>query len=252
MRRDRRPERRDVKIGGDDRMRQFKTAVVLLCMSGLSLTGCELSHDKPLSAEAEACKARIAAFRANVGLDDVKLFRERKEIGEQTLSLTNAQERIMLFRELVKEFYKIDVSKCTDREASYMLNVYYRVSEYLAYGLRRAGCSKEEAWQALVTGIEKYRQICFSFGDENDFSDGWNPKASERRIFARGGRKAWKGCLLFCRDHTIKRVFGGDGDKETIEQLKARLQDKFGQWLAPAADGNVTNHSGIIRTRGAP
>ena len=66
-------------------MKQIKTAVVLLCMIGLSLTGCERTCEKPLSAEAEACRARIAAFRANVGLNDTKLFRERKEIGEQTL-----------------------------------------------------------------------------------------------------------------------------------------------------------------------
>lgn len=206
-------------------MKTTKAAVVLICLGALSLTGCERLRERPLSAEAEACKARIAAFRADVGLNAAKLFRESDEIGEQTLSLTNAQERIMLFRELVKEFYKIDIGKCTDREATNMLYVHYRISEYLAYGLLRAGCSKEEAWQALVTGIEKYRQICFSFGDENDFSDGWSPQAGERRIFARGGRKAWKGCLLFCRDHTIKRVFGGD--KETIDRFKARLQKKF-------------------------
>ena len=208
-------------------MKQIKTAVLLLCMSGLSLAGCERSCEKPLSPEAEACRAQIAAFRSNVGLNDVKIFSESREIGEQTLSLTNALERIMLFREFVKEFYKIDVSKCTDRESANMLYVHYRISEYLAYGLLRAGCSKEEAWQALVTGIEKYRQICFSFGDENDLSDGWCPKASERRIFARGGQKSWRGCLLFCRDHTIKSVFGGD--KDTIERLQARLEKKFGK-----------------------
>ena len=207
-------------------MNTIKTAVVLLCLGSLSLTGCEQSVKKPLSAEAEACRMRIAAFRLKVGLDDAKLFRESNEISEQMLSLTNSQERIMLFREFVKEFYKIDIGKCTDREATNMLYVHYRISEHLAYGLQRAGCSKEEAWQALLTGIEKYRQICFSFGDENDFSDGRGPKASERRIFALGGRKAWKGCLLFCRDHTIKRVFGVD-DKDTIRQLQSRLQDKF-------------------------
>ena len=94
-------------------MRQIKTAVVLLCMSGLSLAGCERQDGKPLSAEAKACRARIAAFRSDVGLNGVKLRHERKEIGEQTLSLTNAEERIMLFREFVKEFYKIDISKRT-------------------------------------------------------------------------------------------------------------------------------------------
>ena len=94
-------------------MNTIKTAIVFLCLGGLSLAGCERLREKPLSAEAEACRAQIAAFRANVGLDDVKLFRERKEIGEQTLSLTNAQERIMLFRELVKEIYKIDINGAT-------------------------------------------------------------------------------------------------------------------------------------------
>ena len=211
-------------------MNTINTATVLLCLSCFPLTGCEQPHQKSLSAEAEACRAQIAAFRENVGLDDVKLKRERNEIGEQTLSLTNAEERIMLFREFVKEFYKIDISKCTVTEASYMLGNqnYYSNCEYLAYGLIRAGGSKEEAWQSLMTGLEKYRQLCFSFGDENDMSDGWSPEARTRRHFAEWGRKSWGGCLLFCRNTTIKSVFGPD-NKDTIEQLQARLEKKFGK-----------------------
>ena len=210
-------------------MNTINTATVLLCLSCFPLTGCEQPHQKSLSAEAEACRAQIAAFRENVGLDDVKLKRERNEIGEQTLSLTNAEERIMLFREFVKEFYKIDISKCTVTEASYMLGNqnYYSNCEYLAYGLIRAGGSKEEAWQSLMTGLERYRQLCFSYGDENDMSDGFTPDAFYRRKVAKRGRVYWQCCLLFCRDHSIKRVFGGDGDKEKIEQFKARLKKKF-------------------------
>ena len=209
-------------------MKQIKMTVVLLCMGGLSLTGCERLNEKPLSAEAEACRARIAAFRANVGLNDVKLRRERTEIGEQTLSLTNAEERIMLFREFVKEFYKIDISKCTVKEAGYMLNDYYPNSEYLAYGLLRAGGSTEEAWQSLVTGLERYRQMCFAYGDENDMSDGFVREAFYRRKVAQWGREHWNGCLLFCRNTTIERVFGPD-NKDTIERLQARLEKKFGK-----------------------
>ena len=207
-------------------MNTIGMATVLLCLGCFSLTGCRESHQKHLSAEAEACRARIAAFRANVGLNDTKLFRERKEIGEQTLSLTNAQERIMLFREFVKEFYKIDIGNCTVREATDMLYDYYSNSEYLAYGLRRAGGSTEEAWQSLVTGLEKYRQLCFSFGDEDDMSDGNGREAFERRRIARWGRKSWEGCLLFCRDHTIRTVIA-DGSKDAIHFFQRRLQDKF-------------------------
>ena len=153
------------------------------------------------------------------------MLHESDTVGERMLSLTNAQERIVLFREFVKEFYKIDISKCSVREARNILDVYCRIPEYLAYGLIRAGGSKEEAWQALVKGLEKYRIMCFSYGDENDMADGWSREAADRRHVARWGRKSWLGCLLFCRDHTIKSVFGGD--KETIEQFKARLQKKF-------------------------
>ena len=206
-------------------MNTVKTTVAFLCMGGLLLAGCERLPEKPLSAEAEVCRAQIAAFRSNVGLDG-RLLRVSDDLGEQTLSLTNAEERIMLFREFVTEFYKIDVSKCTVIEASHMLYDYCRNPEYLAYGLLRAGGSTEEAWQSLVTGLGKYRQLCFSFGDENDMSDGNGREASERRRMARWGRKSWKGCLLFCRDHTIKSVFGDDRD--TIERLKRRLQDRFG------------------------
>lgn len=192
------------------------------------LVGCERPHEKPLSEDAEACRARIAVFRSTVGLDCGKLLRERKEIGEQTLSLTNAQERIVLFREFVKEFYKIDISKCSAREAGYMLDYYYQNSEYLAYGLLRAGGSMEEAWQSLVMGLEKYRQLCFAYGDENDMSDGRGREACYRRKIAQWGREYWKGCLRFCRDTTIKSVFGPD-DKDAIKRLQDRLEKRFGK-----------------------
>ena len=208
-------------------MNAIKIAAALLCIGGFSLTGCERLHEKPLSAEAEACKARIAAFRSNVGLNGVKLLRESKGIGEQTLSLPNAQERIVLFREFVKEFYKIDIGNCTGREATDMLYDYYSNSEDLAYGLIRAGGSTEEAWQSLVTGLGKYRQLCFSFGDENDMSDGNGREAFDRRRMARWGRKSWRGTLRFCRDVTIKSVFGSE--KETVERLQSRLEKTFGK-----------------------
>lgn len=134
----------------------------------------------------------------------------------------------MLFREFVKEFYKIDISKCTVREAGYMLNDYYPNAEYLAYCLIKAGGSTDEAWQSLVTGLERYRQMCFAYGDENDMSDGFVREAFYRRKVAQWGREHWKGCLRFCRDHTIKSVFGHD-NKDTIEQLKARLEKRFGK-----------------------
>ena len=202
------------------------TIASLLLMGGLSLAGCERAHKVTLSAEGEACKARIAALRSDVGLDGVRILYDSDKVGEQVLSLTNAQERLALFREFVEELYKIDIGRCTVREARRMIGTYCRIPEYLAYGLRRAGGSAEEAWQALVTGLEKYRRMCFSYGDENDMSDGWSREAGERRHVARWGRKSWKGCLLFCRDHSIKSVFGG-AFKEVVEQYKVRLQKKF-------------------------
>ena len=209
-------------------MKMIRTVAVLLCMCGFSLTGCERLHKKSLSAEAEACRAQIAVFRSNISLGDWKIFRDGRKIVEQAIALTNDQERIMLCREFTKEFYRIDISRCTVREAAYMLDEYCLMPEYLAYGLIRAGGSTEEAWRSLVTGLEKYRQLCFSFGDENDMSDGRGREASDRRHVARWGRKSWEGCLLFCRDHTIKSVFGPD-NKDTIDRLQARLEKKFGK-----------------------
>ena len=227
-------------------MNTINTAAVLLCLSCFPLTGCEQPHQKPLSAEAEACRAQIAAFRANVALDDAKMLRERRVICEQTLSLTNTQERITLFREFVKEFYKIDISKCTVREATGMLYNYYLNCEYLAYCLIKSGCSRDEAWQVLVAGLEKYRQMCFAYGDENDMSDGFSREAFYRRKVAQWGPKYWKRCLLFCRDRAIKRVFGDDS-KDAILHYQRLLQDKYGQWLEPSADGSITNSAGVKR-----
>ena len=208
-------------------MNTVKTTAVLLLMGGLSLTGCEQMHEKPLSAEAAACKVRIASFCLNVGLDDVKMLRDGRSIAKQTLALTNDYERIVLFREFVNEFYRIDISKCTLREANCLLGRYCLMPEYLAYGLIRAGGSTEEAWQSLMTGLEKYRQLCLSYGDENDMSDGKGREAFERRRIARWGRKSWEGCLLFCRDTSIESVFGAN--KDTVERLQARLEKRFGK-----------------------
>lgn len=206
----------------------MRTTFALLCISSYLAAGCVKSEPQRLSPEAEACRARIVAFRSNVGFDDVKLLRDGRSIVEQALSLTNGQERIVQLREFVREFYRIDISRCTVREANYMLGRYCLMPEYLAYGLIRAGGSKEEAWQTLVTGLDKYRQLCFSYGDENDMADGKGNEARERRRIARWGRKSWKGCLQFCRDHTIRSVFGHD-NKDTIERLQARLEKKFGK-----------------------
>ena len=227
-------------------MNTTKTAAVLLCLGGLSLTGCERLQEKSLSADAEACRAQIVAFRANVGLDGTKMLRESDKISEQTLSLTNAQERIVLFREFVKEFRKIDISKCTVREATGMLGNgnYYQILEHQAYDLIRAGGSREEAWQSLVAGLEKYRQLCFSFGDENDMSDGTGREACDRRRIARWGRKSWKGCLLFCRDHTIRTVIAWDSKEATLH-FQRRLQDKYGQWLESSADRSAMNSAEV-------
>ena len=209
-------------------MNAAKTIVAILCLGGVSLAGCERSsREKPMSAEAEACKVRISSFCSSVGLDDVKILRDGRHIVKQVLSLTNDHERIVLFREFVNEFYKIDISKCTLREANCLLGRYCQMPEYLAYGLIKAGGSREEAWQSLMTGLEKYRQMCFSFGDENDMSDGKGRETLERRRIARWGRKSWKGCLRFCRDTTIKSVFGAD--KGTVERFQARLESRFGR-----------------------
>ena len=46
------------------------------------------------------------------------------------------------------------------------------------------------AWQSLMTGLDKYRQLCFAYGDENDLSDGFVRDAFDRRKVARWGRES--------------------------------------------------------------
>ena len=97
-------------------MKTVKTAVVFLCVSGLSLSGCERPHDKPLSAETEACRAQIAAFRSNVGLDGGNLLRERRKIGEQQLPLTNADDSCSFafteFADLLATLHDVCTNTC--------------------------------------------------------------------------------------------------------------------------------------------
>ena len=95
------------------------------------------------------------------------------------------------------------------------------------FGLIRAGGTDEEAWQAMVKGLENYKRMCLAHGDENDFSDGNGADANERRRIARWAKKTWLGCLEFYEKHTIRTVFSAVS-KDAVRRYAERWNKKFG------------------------
>ena len=96
----------------------MRKTFVLLCISSCLAAGCAKCEPQRLSAEAEACREQISTFRARVGLDARLIMREGRQLCDQTLSLTNANERIVLLKEFIKEFYAVEIGKCNIYETS--------------------------------------------------------------------------------------------------------------------------------------
>ena len=125
-------------------MNTIKTAVVLLCLGSLSLTGCEQSVKKPLSVEAEACRMRIAAFRSNVGLDDAKLFRESNEISEQ-----------MPPKEQITADY---IAKCKDQveQINAILDIVGQPNRHALFGLEPVD-NRQETLDAIRNLLQEFK-----------------------------------------------------------------------------------------------
>jgi len=201
--------------------------IALLCMSSCVAAGCTKCEPQTLSPEAAACREQISTFRTRVGLNARLIKHEGRQLCDQTLALTNANERIALLREFVKEFYAVEIDKCNIYETSGLIGEYCRAPKYIAYGLIRAGGTDEEAWQAMVKGLENYKRMCLAHGDENDFSDGTSADANERRRIVRWAKKTWLGCLEFYEKHSIRPVFSAVSE-DAVRRYTERWNKKFG------------------------
>ena len=208
-------------------MKIMRTTFVLLCISSCLSTGCVKHDQQRLSLDAEVCRERISTFRVHVGLDAMLLMREGRKLCDQTLALTNANERIVLLREFVNKFYAVEIDKCSIYETSKLIGEYCRMPKYLAYGLIRAGGTDEEAWQAMIRGLENYKRMCLAHGDEDDLSDGNGADANERRRIVRWAKKTWLGCLEFYEKHSIRPVFGAVSE-DAVRRYTERWNKKFG------------------------
>ena len=205
----------------------MRKTFALLCISSCLAAGCAKHEPQRLSAEAEACREQISTFRARVGLDARLIMREGRQLCDQTLALSNANERVALLMEFVKEFYAVEIDKCSIYETSLLIGEYCRAPKYIAYGLIRAGASDEEAWQAMVKGLANYKRMCHAHGDENDFSDGNGADANERRRIVRWAKKTWLGCLEYHEKHSIRPVFSAVSE-DAVRRYTERWKEKFG------------------------
>ncbi len=106
-------------------------------------------------------------------------------------SWRNKDESRKLRLEFVKTLSAVDLSCLSADDKIRILHCFLSVHEFVSRKLVVDYGERQLAEDLLVKGFAEFKRMCFSFGDENDMSDGNGPRAVERRRLARKFRMAW-------------------------------------------------------------
>ena len=88
------------------------------------------------------------------------------------------------------------------------------------------GATELDIWNLISSAFEKYRKVCFSFGDEKDYSDGRSPEARNRRLMARVMPKYWEEEAGYIEKIAVRLVFRND--PVSAEKFLERWHKEFG------------------------
>lgn len=107
-------------------------------------------------------------------------------------SWRNKDEGRKLRLEFVKTLSAVDLSCLSADDKTRILHYFLSVHDFVSRKLVADYGERQLAEDLLVKGFVEFKRMCFSFGDENDMSDGNEPWAVERRQLARKFRMAWE------------------------------------------------------------
>lgn len=164
---------------------------------------------------------------------DASLLRNGRALGDRVRelcaslsTLTNRNERAERLVRISERIDSIDFSGYGYRELASMPQELMLAYEFLSYNLFENGVSEQIVGDFILSGFKKYRKMCFSFGDEKDFSDGRGNDARERRRMARGMRLAWLNDAGFIERHAIRTIFSSN--PEAGRRFADRWHREFG------------------------
>ena len=196
---------------------------LVICLSTV-FTACD---KKSISSEDEVCREKIELFDKSIQRDKYKFRKKAEEVCGQISMVSNSVERLYLFRRLTEVLLKTSLKECTSSEKESLELDYWKVHEYLSYCLVKENAAVEEAWGLIYDGFSKYREMCFSFGKENDYSDGMGRDARKRRGLAKGMRLAWENSTSYFEQRGIDNVFG-TRSPEAAKRFLERWHKEFG------------------------
>ena len=192
----------------------------------LSCTGNAV--DNKTTAAMACCIEKIDVFHDAVVSNATALFSQSFEIANMIqASSTNQAERVWLLRRFNAAFFSINLLLLPEESRGGVVGNYWNAAAVIGGAMLANGADEKEVGDNLIAAMTKYKEMCFSFGDENDHSDGEGRVARRRRDNARGLRGAWENDVTFFEWTMIDAVFGSIS-KEASKRFLDRWHREFG------------------------
>ena len=113
--------------------------------------------------------------------NSVEMVNSWLEVNNTIRLISDKRERRAACKKLEESVLSVDLMRKTDYQKSCLVGVYWHILHLLGRNMLESGFPDSEIHNYIIKGWLKYRDMCFSFGNENDFSDGNGIKARNRR-----------------------------------------------------------------------
>ena len=201
-------------------------AIALIGLVAITMCGCRRHGDEGLYTkpnEVNWTKEDDAKLQVR---NAFKLEENMRKFYDQITSISNSVVRSRLFAKLAQAASNIDYENWTMREIESLPLNFACIYEVLGYGMFMNGATELDIWNLIFPAFEKYRKVCFSFGDEKDYSDGRSPEARNRRLMARAMPKSWELKTAYFEQDAVRLIFRND--PVSAEKFLERWHQKFG------------------------
>lgn len=198
------------------------------CAALLLLGACDKSSSRSDDVEKAG---DYAILRLNLNLGEERRgrhFRRRvSEVCRTIAEVTNRIERVGLLKRLSEDMSRLSLRQFTPQEKESMADEFWRSIEFVSYQLVQNGVDERYVSDFMLESFREYRKMCFSLGDDQDFSDGDGLEARERRRMARSLRGSWDNAISFWEQNSIRTIYYGHPD--AAERFKERWHREFGK-----------------------
>lgn len=196
----------------------------------LQLVACDNRHDTQTEVEVAPESVKVMEALDSIDPED---FRKGRVLGDRIRGICNliqtvpdAQERLNLLLKTAQKVDSMTFSGYSYREMRSMKREYLLMYEALAYALVENKVEESMVENFILSGFEKYKNMCFTLGGENDMSDGNSRSALERRRMAKTMRLAWMDDAGFFEQRSIRTIFFNN--PKAIERFTKRWLEMFG------------------------